>query len=467
MTAEFAARSGSRERESKLALDQLHMALRNLKPNCWLMPVMAAVLCILFARWIDHPTLVLWFAAVTVGGAPLGVVAFAYPTHLQGRLTAKQWVSAATLSYFAFTLAWSSLGALLWVPGDDLNHMLILLVIACTLAGNSALVGASWPLTLNGYAVYGLSLIVLPLREGGLMYDCLAVMAALYVGYLAYMSQQIYATARDMLILRDDKNDLIEELAKSKSESDVARQRAEDASHAKSEFLANMSHELRTPLNAIIGFSEIIHGNVLGRDPDKHVEYAKLIGQSGHHLLELINDILDLAKIEAGGFELRETQVDLNRLSDECIEMMHPKSLDGQVRLAKELPETLPLLRGDERALRQILLNLLSNAVKFTPAGGTVTVFARDGEDGLVFGVRDTGLGISDEDQGRVFRSFGQGRHDVVTADKGTGLGLPIVKGLTEAHGGTVELVSESGRGTSVAVSLPPSRLISRIQLAS
>jgi two-component system cell cycle sensor histidine kinase PleC len=467
MTAEVAALPDPREKENKLALDQLQMALRNLKPNCWLMPIMAAVLCVLFARWIDHTTLVLWFAVVAVGGAPLGVVAFAYPTHLQARLTATQWVGAATLSYFLFTVAWSSLGAFLWVPGDDLNHMLILLLIGCTLAGNSALVGASRPLTLNGYAVYGLSLIVLPLREGGLMYDCLSFMGFLYVGYLAYMSQQIYVTARDMLVLRDDKNDLIEELARSKAESDAARQRAEDASRAKSEFLANMSHELRTPLNAIIGFSEIIHGNVLGRDPDKHSEYAKLIGQSGHHLLELINDILDLAKIEAGGFELREAHVDLGRLADDCIEMMRPKSLDGRVELSAEVAGDLPLVLADERALRQVLLNLLSNALKFTPAGGTVTVFARVDEQGLVFGVRDTGLGISDEDQGRVFRSFGQGRHDVVTADKGTGLGLPIVKGLVEAHGGAVELVSESGRGTCVAILLPSSRSISKFQLAS
>ncbi len=465
MTAESAATM--RDRDSKLALDQLRMALHNLKPNCWLMPIMAAIACIMFARWVDHSTLVTWFAIVTLGGVPLGLVAFAYPTQLQERLTPSQWVGAATVAYFLFTISWSSLGFLLWVPHNDLNHMLILLIVACTLAGNSALVGATWPLTVNGYAVYGLSLIVLPLREGGLIYDCVSVMAFLYVCYLAHMSRQIYATARDMLLLRDDKSGLIEALARSKTESDDARVRAESASRAKSEFLANMSHELRTPLNAIIGFAEIIHGNVLGRDPEKHMEYAKLIGQSGHHLLELINDILDLAKIEAGGLELRESNIDLARLIDECVEMMQPRAAEGRIKLLTDFAAEMPFLLADERALRQVLLNLLSNAVKFTQAGGSVTVFGRLQQNSIVFGVRDTGLGISQEDQARVFQSFGQGRHDVVTADKGTGLGLPIVKGLANAHGGSVELFSEEGRGTCVTIFLPASRSVSRLRQAS
>jgi two-component system cell cycle sensor histidine kinase PleC len=458
----------ARDRESRLALEQLRLALHNLKPNCWLMPIMAAIVCAMFSRWVSWPALLAWFAAVAIGGAPLGIVALVFPTRLQQRLSTSQWVAAATISYLLFALSWSSFSPFFWRHGDDLNHMLILLLIACTLAGNSALVGASQRLTLIGYAVYGLALVALPLREGGLIYDGLSLLAFLFVCYLAHMSQQIYNTARDMLLLRDDKNDLIEALARSKIESDEARYRAEAASRSKSEFLANMSHELRTPLNAIIGFSEIIHGNVLGNDPERHVEYARLIGQSGHHLLELINDILDLAKIEAGGFELRETDIDLARLAEECMEMMRPKASDGHVALLSECEGDLPHVRGDERALRQILLNLLSNAIKFTPAGGRVGVFARcvAGEC-IAFGVTDTGLGISPEDRARVFQSFGQGRHDVVIADKGTGLGLPIVKGLAAAHGGAVELESEVGLGTCVTITLPAARVVPRLRAAS
>ena len=455
-------------RDSRLALEQLRLALRNMKPNCWLMPAMAAILCVMFARWVPYPVLLFWFFAVAIGGAPLGAAAFLFPTTLQARLSTRQWIVATTSAYFLFTISWSSFGYLFWKTGNDLNHMLILLVIACTLAGNSALVGASRPLTFNGYAVYGVSLVLLPLREGGLIYDGLALMAFLYVCYLAYMSQQIYATARDMLLLRDDKNDLIEALAKSKEISDEARMRAEAASRAKSEFLANMSHELRTPLNAIIGFSDIIHGNVLLRNPERHIEYAKLISQSGYHLLELINDILDLAKIEAGRLELREADVDLVRLADDCVEMMQARAHQGGLALAADLAPGLPLVHADERALRQILLNLMSNAVKFTPIGGTVTVFAGLADSGdVLFGVRDTGVGISKEDLPRVFQSFGQGRHDVATADRGTGLGLPIVKGLAEAHGGSIALASAPGQGTQVTVSLPALRAVSHLRLAS
>jgi two-component system cell cycle sensor histidine kinase PleC len=466
--AETVAEPMGRTKDDRLAFEQLRLALANLKPNCWLMPVMSAIVCAMFARWVALPVLLTWFAVVTLGGAPLGIVAFGFPTHLHRRLTTHQRVAAATISYFVFTICWSSFGLFFWRAGDDLNHMLIMLILACTLAGNSALVGACRPLTLNGYAVYGLGLVALPLREGGVIYDGLAILAFLYVCYLAYMSRQIFATARDMLLLRDDKSDLIEALAKSKMDSDAARMRAEAASRAKSEFLANMSHELRTPLNAIIGFAEIIHGNVLGSNPERHIEYSKLIGQSGHHLLELINDILDLAKIEAGGFELRETNVDLTRLIDDCVEMMRPKLQDGTIDLSTEVAADLPVVIGDERALRQVLLNLLSNAVKFTPAGGGITVFGQATDAGdIAFGVHDTGLGISVEDQDRVFQSFGQGRHDVVTADKGTGLGLPIVKGLAEAHGGSVELASWPGRGTRVTIILPAARAYSGQRKAS
>jgi two-component system cell cycle sensor histidine kinase PleC len=328
------------------------------------------------------------------------------------------------------------------------------------LAGNSALVGASKPLAIIGYAIHGLALVVLPLREGGIVYDGLALMAFLYVCYLSYMSRQIYETARDMLLLRDDKNELIDALGKSKAASDDALERAEAASRAKSQFLANMSHELRTPLNAILGFSEMIHSGMPNANVGKHIEYARIIHQSGHHLLTLINDILDLAKIEAGGLQLREELVDLPALIEECVRLLSAKAQEGHLDLSIDVPVGMAPLCADERALRQVLLNLLSNALKFTPPHGCVTAFARIEASGdLSFGVTDTGLGIAEDDLTRVFQNFGQGRHDVVVVDKGTGLGLPIVKGLIEAHGGSVTLTSRVGDGTCVTVTLPEARV--------
>jgi two-component system cell cycle sensor histidine kinase PleC len=290
----------------------------------------------------------------------------------------------------------------------------------------------------------------------------------LFVFYLAYMSSQIYRTARDMLLLRNDKSDLILALALAKTESDVARERAEGASRAKSQFLANMSHELRTPLNAILGFSELISSRAFADDLGKHYEYAELIHGSGQHLLTLINDVLDLAKIEAGGFELREAEVDLARLIEETVRLMMPRAQSGGCFLGVDAARGLPLAFADERALKQILLNLLSNAIKFTQAGGWVSAFARvEPDGGIAFGVVDSGIGIASEDQARVFQSFGQGRHDVAITDKGTGLGLPIAQGLAQAHGATIALESATGAGTRVTVHLPRSRVRAKMKAAS
>lgn len=462
------ARSSGGAQQKKLALEQLRLALKNLRPNCWLMPLLAAVACVMFARWVSIPMLVFWFVLVTVGGSYLGVVAYSFLADDPDRLAQRNWLAHAAVGYALFAISWGSLAFLFWRHGDDLNQMLILLLIACTLAGNAALVGASAPLAVIGYGIYGFALVVDPLREGGIVYDGLAVLAFGYVCYLAYMSRQIYFTARDMLLLRDDKNGLIEALARSKEESDRARERAEAASRAKSEFLANMSHELRTPLNAILGFSEMIFSKALGTNPEKYQEYAKFVHESGNHLLALVNDILDLAKIESGRFELRESDVDLNVLVNETVLLLADQAAVAQLDLLSDLEPGVPMLRADGRALRQILINLLSNAIKYTPSGGEVAVFARQSETGeAVLGVRDTGIGIDPRDQMRVFSSFGQGRHDVATGDKGTGLGLSIVKGLCDAHDARITLASELGEGTCVSIVFPLSRTLSRLKRAS
>jgi two-component system cell cycle sensor histidine kinase PleC len=330
------------------------------------------------------------------------------------------------------------------------------------------LVGASRPLTIVGYCMYGSALVLLPLQQGGLIYDGLSLLALMYLGYLGFMSRQIYFTARDMLVLRDDKNDLIAALEHSKLASDTAAERAGAASRAKSQFLANMSHELRTPLNAILGFSEMIQSGHFVRSGGKHAEYADLIHQSGRHLLALINDMLDLAKIEAGGLRLHDGNVDLAKAIDDALKLVATRAGERGIELATEIPGQLPIVRADERAITQILLNLLSNAVKFTQPGGCVTAFAQLEPGGaLAFGVRDNGIGIAEGDLAQVFESFGQGRHDVVTPDKGTGLGLPIVKGLVEAHDGSIALSSRVSEGTTVTIHLPASRLRVPLKVAS
>jgi two-component system cell cycle sensor histidine kinase PleC len=237
----------------------------------------------------------------------------------------------------------------------------------------------------------------------------------------------------------------------------ISRDVAVEANLKKTQFFANVSHELRTPLNAILGFSELLGLDIFA---GKRVEYARLIHDSGAHLLALVNDLLDLSRIEAGKFELHDEAVFLRDVAQECRDTVAPRLHSGKLSLTLTFPADLLCVVGDRRAFKQILLNLLTNAIKFTAPGGSIDVFAGVTVSGeLMFGVRDEGIGIAEQDQVKVFERFGQGPQDVASFEQGTGLGLPIVKGLAEAHGGRVTMESHSGSGTCVTVWLPADRL--------
>jgi two-component system, cell cycle sensor histidine kinase PleC len=237
---------------------------------------------------------------------------------------------------------------------------------------------------------------------------------------------------------------------------EVAMIRAEAANRAKSEFLANMSHELRTPLNAINGFSEIMAGEMFGPLGDaKYKGYAADILKSGQHLLSLINDVLDMAKIEAGKLTLHYETVSLKEVVDDAARLMRGKIEEAGLSLLVDAPE-LPEIDADYRGLKQVVLNLVSNAVKFTPTGGQIVVaVSREDDDRLRLAVTDTGIGIAAEDLKRLARPFEQveGQHSKTT--QGTGLGLALTKSLIELHGGTLSIESEPGRGTTVSFDLP------------
>lgn len=242
----------------------------------------------------------------------------------------------------------------------------------------------------------------------------------------------------------------------------VAKESAELANRTKTEFLANMSHELRTPLNAVIGFSEIMKSELLGNiHNEKYLEYCRDIHQSGIHLLQVINDILDISKIEAGKHELFDEEFDPVGAIESCMRLINERAQDGNIKLSILIPSGLPQIRADERKLKQILLNLLSNAVKFTPEGGRVTIEAQaDRNSGFKISVTDSGIGIASEDFNTVLTPFGQVESALARKFDGTGLGLPLAKSLAELHGGTLNLESSVGSGTTVTLQLPPQRLV-------
>src|SRR5712692_10561603 len=251
-----------------------------------------------------------------------------------------------------------------------------------------------------------------------------------------------------------------QELRRNQERLIAAKDAAEAASRSKSEFLANMSHELRTPLNAIIGFSGMMSDRMFGPINEKYAEYAAVIGDSGRHLLAIINDILDLARDEANRLIVAEEEVEISRVVDLSSRIVQELAVKAEVNFVTETENFLPNVLGDTAKLTQILVNLLSNAIKFTPAGGRVCLkIGREPQGGLTFQVADTGIGMSAEQIPIALSPFGQVDSGLNRKYDGVGLGLPLTKRLIELHDGTIKITSEPGRGTTVDFHLPEERL--------
>ncbi|HYF53188.1 MAG TPA: PAS domain-containing sensor histidine kinase [Salinarimonas sp.] len=254
----------------------------------------------------------------------------------------------------------------------------------------------------------------------------------------------VVAVTRDISARKQHEEDL-----------ELARARAERADELKARFLATVSHELRTPLNAIIGFSEILTGDVAGIDETQRRDYARIVHESGHHLLAVVNTLLDMSKIETGNFDVSPEPFDLAELVRGCCDLMRLKADQGGVIIAREIAHDLPEIVADRRACKQILINLVSNAVKFTPSGGQVTVSLRRERDRLILAVADTGVGVPETDLPKLGNPFFQASSSYSRAHEGTGLGLSVVRGLIGLHQGTMTIESQIGEGTRVTVDLP------------
>lgn len=356
-------------------------------------------------------------------------------------------LAITSITVTLFVMLCVSAGAIMIWQGDEpLSQLFVLLLLVTSAAVGTVYTAPYAPISAMS-AIYLIVAIGLCFSQGTVDYALVGAMGFVVSAMLTGVGFSINEGAREILTLRHSERALIEQLR--------------DASRAKSEFLANMSHELRTPLNAVIGFSDVMRQQLLGPiGTNAYLSYAEDIHASGNHLLTLINQVLDLSKIEAGRYELRETNVDLNRVVDEAVRMIAGRAAEGGVTIINDVPRNA-IIRADETALRQVALNVAMNAVKFTPAGGTVRAFGTMLPDGrLAIGVRDTGCGIRPEDIADVFENFGQGRHDLAVREKGTGLGLPIVRSLMRAHGGDALLESTLGVGTTVYLTLPQERVV-------
>jgi two-component system, cell cycle sensor histidine kinase PleC len=363
-----------------------------------------------------------------------------------------------------FGVAWTLI--LINPIGIDEQAGMFMLFVMLLVVAISSMLASSLPIAVLALTLpVTIAIAVDFLLKGTLHNYILAAMALAAEGYFSLLAYRLYTTTLATLEMRAEKESLIGELEQSKSISDEARRRAEAANIAKSRFLAQMSHELRTPLNAILGFSEVMKAEIFGPHAvPVYKDYAGDIHSSGVHLLNLINEILDLSRIEAGRYELNEEAVSLARVVEDCHHLLKLRAGNRGITIHEMFEPDMPRLWADERAVRQICLNLLSNAIKFTPQGGEIWLkVGWTASGGQYMSVKDTGPGIPEEEIPIVLASFGQGSNSIKSAEQGAGLGLPIAKNLIDLHGGTFALKSKLRIGTEVIVTFPPERVMAAL----
>ena len=418
---------------------------------------------ILFGVWMQPISAAVWTCGVLCVHAAIIRTCSRFLAEQPSLAATRKWRTRFVLLDLIYGLCWMSIliHPALDVVSDTVMMFLMLLVVAV-----SSMLAANLPIAALAATVPVTVATALNFALSGRFDDyVLAALAVAAEGYFALLAHRLHSTTLATLEARAEKDALIGELEQAKSISDEARHRAEAANVAKSRFLAQMSHELRTPLNAILGFSEVMKSEIFGGHAvPVYKEYSADIHSSGVHLLNLINEILDLSRIEAGRYELNEEAVSLVHIVADCHHLLKLRAAGRGITIYEVFEQGMPKIWGDERAIRQIVLNLLSNSIKFTPQGGEIWLKAGwTASGGQYLSVKDTGSGIAEDEIPIVLASFGQGSNSIKSAEQGAGLGLPIAKSLIDMHGGTFTLKSKLRIGTEVIVTFPPERVMSAL----
>jgi len=427
-----------------------------------LLVVATGILC---SFWIQPVPAIFWTAAILAVHAIVihFCSKFLAITSSSPAITRKWRMRFVALDFF-YGVAWTLI--LIHPSGVDVVSNTLMLFIMLLVIAVSSMLAASLPLAAFAATMPVSTAIAMNFIVRGTFDDyILAALAVTAEGYFALLAHRLHSTTLATLEARAEKDALIGELEQAKAISDEARHRAESANVSKSRFLAQMSHELRTPLNAILGFSEVMKSEIFGPHAvEVYKDYSSDIHNSGVHLLNLINEILDLSRIEAGRYELNEEPVALVHVVADCHHLLKLRASSRGITIHEVFEQDMPKLWGDERATRQVVLNLLSNSIKFTPPGGEIWLkVGWTASGGQYLSVKDTGSGIAEDEIPIVLASFGQGSNSIKSAEQGAGLGLPIAKSLIDMHGGTFTLKSTLRVGTEVIVTYPPERVMAAL----
>lgn len=454
--------------DARLKLEQLRIVAQTFRSTAVASPIMALAVGAIALQWASIWHILPWIVAIFAST----LLAHFSSRRMLSRTYALNEAGKASIEMLAgimpFMAVWPLIVIVAWVDGNPYNNAFLVTFMFASIATSVPLGSpclqfviatglVDFPI-LATHTIGGSPIMVLLMPP-------LQIVAGIFLYDLSFTHCRLIKAS---VLQRFEKGDLVEHIARTATQLKLALEEARRANSAKSAFLAGMSHELRTPLNAIIGFSDAIRQHVYGPlNPPRYGEYVEDIHNSGQHLLGLINNILDIAKIESGTREFSDVELNVARVARDAFKFLETQAQKNGVFLRCEIEEPVCLL-ADELAMTQILTNLLSNAVKFTQPGGRVTAFARlMPGGGLAIGVKDTGIGMSEEDLEKSMQLYGQAGNAMTVEGHGTGLGLSIVQALLHAQGATFHITSKLDEGTSVWGEFPPDRTIASRSTAS
>ena len=454
--------TGQTDRDAGQEAALLALFVRNQSKVALALPVLAALFALSNLVWARWDAAVIWLACA-LGAQGVQLSLCRYYESSDNRLSRPgEWVGMLAASELLFASSWSLPLFLFWSPGNELQHIYLIATLMTVVAIRIMIANNFLPVVLAGTGFITVTILIRCLTVHGPLYVALAAMAVMTAVFFIQLSRRLEETARDILAYRSQREKLIAELERARDQAERDRKRAEEGEPG--QVAVPRYHEPRAQDAAQRhhGFFEILSHEMMGPHAvTAYKHYSADIHSSGHYLLSLIDDILDLSRIEAGRQELAEEPVDLGAVASACAKLLRTKADERSQALSFEIPRDCPRLIGDRRALGQILFNLVSNAIKFTPPHGKIAVSAAldDGER-LVLSVRDSGPGIPSHELDAALAAFARGSLATRRAIDGAGLGLPIVKGLVKLHEGELAIRSLAGQGTIASAIFPRRRVL-------